>query len=169
MSTSSTHAVHSPTALEEGDGRFCLRVGERTVRADRNDELLAAVIGLEYVEESDPEVLFLMRLEQAIVIATAVQESIVATAVQRHDLDETTDEEAWSALLAERETVDPGVRWEHQVPLVLVTSLFAPHSERDQPIGNIAWVDPTDDVTMLESLQGLGVLELLEHGDLAVA
>ncbi|GAA1491594.1 hypothetical protein [Brachybacterium sacelli] len=166
MSTSSTHTSSVP---EEGAGRFCLRIGERTVRADRNDELLAAVIGPEYLEESDPEVLFLMRLEQAIVIATAVQESIVAAAVQRRDLDETTDEEVWTALLAERETVDPGVRWEHQIPLVLVSSLFAPYTDRDQPIGNIAWVDPTDDVTMLETLQGLGVIELLEHGDLAVA
>ncbi|MGP4915618.1 hypothetical protein ACTXJ9_07930 [Brachybacterium tyrofermentans] len=167
MSTSSSHTVLSPTDPEAGP--FTLRIGERTVRADRNDELLAAVFGPEYLEESDPEVLFLMRLEQAIVIATAVQESIVANAVQRRDLDETTDEDTWTALLAERETVDPGVRWEHRVPLVLVSSLFAPYTERDQPIGNIAWIDPTDDVTMLESLQGLGVIELLEHGDLAVA
>ncbi|NMA77954.1 MAG: hypothetical protein GX960_11985, partial [Actinomycetales bacterium] len=47
--------------------------------------------------------------------------------------------------------------------------LFAPYAKTDQPIGKIAWVDPTDDVTMLETLQGLGVIELLEHGDLAVA
>lgn len=166
MSISSTHIA---TAPEEGASQFSLHIGNRTVRADRNDELLAAVIGPEYLEESDPEVLFLMRLEQAILIATAVQESIVAAAVQRRDLDETTDEAVWTALLAERETVDPGVRWEHRVPLVLVTSLFAPYSERDRPIGNIAWVDPTDDMTMLETLQGLGVIELLEHGDLAVA
>ncbi|WP_394217140.1 hypothetical protein [Brachybacterium vulturis] len=163
----STHTAPSPTDPEAG---LCsLLIGERSLRADRNDGLVAAVIGPEYLEESDPEVLFLMRLEQAIVIATAVQESMVAAAVQRRDLDETTDEEVWTALLAERKTVDPGVRWEHQVPLVLVTSLYAPYAEKDQPIGNIAWVDPTDDVTMLESLQGLGVIELLEHGDLAVA
>lgn len=169
MSTSNTHADFSPTDPVEGAGRFSLRIGERTVRADRYDELLAAVIGPEYLEESDSEVLFLMRLEQAIVIATAVQESIVAAAVQRHDLDETTDEDTWTALLAERETVDPGVRWEHKVPLVLVTILFVPYTERDQPIGNIAWIDPTDDVTMLESLQSLGVIELSEQDDLAVA
>ena len=169
MSTSSTHTAAAPTGPNENVGLFCFRIGERTVRADRNDELLAAVIGPEYLEEHDTEVLFLMRLEQAIVIATAVQESIVAAAVQRRDLDETTDEEVWAALLAERETVDPGVRWEHRVPLVLVASLFAPYAEKDQPIGNIAWIDPTDDVTLLESLQGLGVIELLDHGDLAVA
>lgn len=151
------------------EGASSIRIGQRTVQADHNDELLAAVIGPEYLEESDPEVLFLMRLEQAIVIATAVQESIVAAAVQRRDLDETTDEEVWTALLAERETVDPGVRWEHRVPLVLVTSLFAPYAEKDQPIGNIAWVDPTDDVTMLETLHALGVIELLEHTDMVTA
>lgn len=151
------------------NGQFSLRIGERTVWADRNDELLAAVIGPEYLEEDDPEVLFLMRLEHAIVIATAVQESIVATAVQHQDLDETTDEAAWTALLAARETVEPGVRWEHQVPLVLVSSLFAPYSEKGRPIGNVAWIDPTDDVAMLDSLQGLGVIEILEHDDLVPA
>lgn len=155
-------------AVEEDAGRIRLRIGTRTIQADRNDELLAALIGPEYLEETDPEVLFLMRLEQAIVIATAVQESIVAAAVQRHDLDETTDEYAWTTLLAERESVDPGVRWEHRVPLVLVTSLFAPCTERDQPIGNVAWIDPTDDVTLLETLQALGVIELSERDDLAV-
>ena len=158
-----TPSTNHDQAADPGEGAFALRVG------DRNDELVAVVIGTEYLEESGPEVLFLMRLEQAIVIATAVQDSIVAAAVQCQDLDEATDEEVWSALLEERETVDPGVRWEHTVPLVLVTSLFAPYTETDQPIGNIAWVDPADDVTMLETLQGLGVIELLEHGDLTVA
>lgn len=164
-----TPSTNHDQAADPGEGAFALRVGDRNVRVDRNDELVAVVIGTEYLEESGPEVLFLMRLEQAIVIATAVQDSIVAAAVQCQDLDETTDEEVWSALLAERETVDPGVRWEHTVPLVLVTSPFAPYAKTDQPIGKIAWVDPTDDVTMLETLQGLGVIELLEHGDLAVA
>lgn len=164
----STPTDHSPAdILESGKGRFCLRIGARTIRVARNDELLAALIGPGYLEEEDPEVLFLMRLEQAIVVATAVQESIVAAAVQRHGLDEATDEDVWTALLAERETADRGVRWEHLVPLVLVTDLFAPYTDRDQPIGNIAWIDPTDDVTMLETLNSLGVIELSEHGDLA--
>lgn len=159
----------SPTGTFEGAGRFRLRIGARTVQADRNDELLAALIGAEYLEETDPEVQFLMRLEQAIVITTAVQESIVAAAVQHGDLDETTDEHVWTTLLAQRETADPGVRWEHRIPLVLVSSLFAPYTDRDQPIGNIAWIDPTDDVTMLDTLQALGVIELSERDDLAVA
>ncbi|MGP5672865.1 hypothetical protein [Brachybacterium alimentarium] len=162
-------SVITADSTKPSEGASFIRIGKRTIRADRNDELLAAVIGAEYLEESDPEVLFLMRLEHALVIATAVQESIVAAAVQRGDLDETTEEDVWTALLAERETVDPGVRWEHRVPLVLVTSLFAPYAEKDQPIGNIAWVDPTDDLSMLETLQDLGVIELLEHGYLAVA
>lgn len=166
MSTWSTS--QTPATNPEG-GQFSLRIGERTVRADRNDQLLAAVIGQDYLEEDDPEVLFLMRLEQAIIIATAVQESIVAAAVENHDLDETTDEDTWTTLLAQRETAHPGVRWQHKVPLVLVTSLFAPYTDRDQPIGNIAWVDPIEDVAMLDSLQGLGIIEVLEHDDLVMS
>jgi len=155
-------------STETGGGALTLHIGRREISADRNDELLAAVIGDEYLDEDDPELLFLVRLEQAVLIATAVQESIVAAAVDAGDLDETTDEEAWTVLLAERESSHPGVRWEHKVPLVLVTSLFAPYTDRDTPLGNIAWIDPIDDVTMLESLQGLGVIELLEHEDLVI-
>src|SRR5690625_7750921 len=59
-----------------GEGALAIRFAGRQVRADRNDELLAAVIGPEYLDEQDPELLFLMRLEHAILIATAVQESI---------------------------------------------------------------------------------------------
>ncbi|APX31802.1 hypothetical protein BH708_02690 [Brachybacterium sp. P6-10-X1] len=155
-------------ATDSAAGAFALRIGDREVRADRNDELLAVIIGDDYLDESDPELLFLMRLEHAIIIATAVQESLVAAAVQNHDLDETTDENTWTALLAGRETADPGVRWEHKVPLVLVTALFAPYTDRDRPVGNIAWIDPIDDVAMLDSLQGLGIIEVLEHDDLVV-
>src|SRR5699024_2952261 len=103
------HALHPPTTGapmsipptdhtdvdDSGTGAFALRIGARTVRADRNDELLAALIGDEYLDESDPELLFLMRFEQAIIIATAVQESIVAAAVQNKDIDESTDEGTW--------------------------------------------------------------------------
>ncbi|MDN5687698.1 MAG: hypothetical protein L0G94_13655, partial [Brachybacterium sp.] len=95
--------------------------------------------------------------------------SIVAAAVDAGDLDETTDEYTWTTLLAQRETAHPGVRWPHKVPLVLVTALFAPYTDRDQPIGNIAWVDPVDDVAMLDSLQGLGIIEVLEHDDLVMS
>ncbi|MCG7309684.1 hypothetical protein [Brachybacterium sp. ACRRE] len=151
------------------DTLFSIRIGSRVVNADRNDELLAAVIGEEYLDEDDRDLLFLMRLEQAIVIATAVQESIVATAVQREDLDSTTDEDTWSTLLAGRESADPGPRWDNPVPLVLVTSLFAPFTGRERPTGNIAWIDPADDVSMLESLQKLGLIEVIEHEDLAVS
>lgn len=168
MSTWSTHPS-DVAPDEQGDGQFSIKIGDRTIRADRNDELLAAIIGEEYLDEQDPELLFLMRLEQSIVIATAVQESIVAAAVQHEDLDAKTDEDTWNTLLDARETVDPGPRWEHKVPLVLVSALFAPYTGRDQPIGNVAWVDPTDDVAMLGSLQSLGLIEIVEHDDLVVS
>src|SRR5690625_6816498 len=70
-----------------GEGALAIRFAGRQVRADRNDELLAAVIGPEYLDEQDPELLFLMRLEHAILIATAVQESSVAAAVEAGALD----------------------------------------------------------------------------------
>src|SRR5690625_7850378 len=64
-----------------GDGALAIRFAGRQVRADRNDELLAAVIGPEYLDEQDRALLFLMPLAHAILIVTAVLESIVAAAV----------------------------------------------------------------------------------------
>ena len=159
---------HAETT-DSGKGALSIRIGSREVRADRNDELLAAVVGSEYLDEDDAELLFLTRLEHAMIIATAVQESIVAAAVEAGDLDETTDEEVWTTLLAQREVADPGVRWQQKVPLVLVTALFSPFADRDRPVGNIGWVDPIDDVAMLDSLQGLGVIEVIEHEDPVMA
>src|SRR5699024_2841218 len=60
---------------------YTMEIGERTVYADTNEELVAAILGEDYLDEDDPETAFEVRLEGAITIATAIQESIVASAV----------------------------------------------------------------------------------------
>lgn len=143
---------------------YTMEVSSRRVHADTNEELVAAVLGDDYLDESDPETAFEVRLEGAITIATAIQESIVASAVKRGDLTSEEDESTWTPLLDPRETADPfGGRWEHRVPLVLVRALFTPYVDRSLPVGNILWIDPTDDITLLDSLQDSGLIRLLEH------
>lgn len=143
---------------------FTMMVGSRTVHADRNDELVAEILGEEYLSEGDPTNAFEIRLGGALNIATAVQESIVASAVRRGDLNDSEDESVWTPLLMPREIADaPAGDWNHPVPLVLVTSLFDPWTRRSAPRGNVVWIDPTDDVTLLESLQDCGLVRMVEH------
>lgn len=143
---------------------YTMEIGERLVRADTNEELVAAILGEEYLDESDPETAFEVRLEGSITIATAIQESIVASAVARGDLDDRTEESVWTPLLDPRETAGPEApRWDHRVPLVLVRSLFMPFVDRSTPVGNILWIDPTDDVSLLDTIQDSGLIRLVEH------
>lgn len=143
---------------------YTMEIGERTVYADTNEELVAAILGEEYLDEDDPETAFEVRLEGSITIATAIQESIVASAVAKGDLDEKTEESVWTPLLEAREVADPaGPRWDHRVPLVLVRSLFMPFVDRSVPVGNILWIDPTDDVSLLDTIQDSGLIRLVEH------
>lgn len=143
---------------------YTMEIGERTVYADTNEELVAAILGEDYLDEDDPETAFGARLEGAITIATAIQESIVASAVARGDLDEETEEQVWTPLLETRETAEPADgRWDHRVPLVLVRSLFMPFVDRSVPFGNILWIDPIDDVSLLDTVQDSGLIRLVEH------
>lgn len=166
MSIQATEAeLAVPVNTETGEPfLYTMEVGDRLVHADTNEELVAAILGEEYLDETDPETAFEVRLEGSITIATAVQESIVASAVARGDLDAQTEESVWTPLLETRETAEPaGERWDHQVPLVLVRALFMPFADRAVPTGNVLWIDPIDDVSFLDSVQTTGLIRLREH------
>lgn len=143
---------------------FHVRAGDKDIYADRNDELLAGIIGEEYLDETDPEDAFMVRLEKSIALAEVLQESIVGSAVQAGDLTAEDDEDVWTPLMDPRETAIPaGDSWSHKVPLVLVRSFFDPYSDPKPPTGNILWIDPTDDLTLLDSMSDAGFITVVEH------
>lgn len=47
-----------------------------------------------------------------------------------------------------------------QVPQVLVTVDFAPHSEVQPPSGSVEWINPVTELTLLESLHASGDYQL---------
>lgn len=49
--------------------------------------------------------------------------------------------------------------WHHPVPLVLVTTLYAPYSDVPPVQGDVVWLDPRDERFMLESLSDAGVVD----------
>lgn len=165
MSTTTNGAQSIPVNPETGEPfLYSMRLGSQRIDADRNDHLVAAVLGEHYLDEDDPDTRFEVRLEGALMLANVVQESVVASAIQRDDLSPEDGEDVWTPLMAQREVAEPADGlWEHHVPLVLVTSMFEPHSSRERPSGNIVWIDPTDDITLLETLQSAGLISVIEH------
>lgn len=74
---------------------------------------------------------------------------------------EAESEEVLTTLFSEKDLFVPEIEeWAHQVPLVLIVTDYFPHSDRNLPIGNIQWIDPTDELTLLKSLDVLGDFRL---------
>ncbi len=129
---------------------------------------------VEFLEEGD-DVALVMRYEDLISHATGYQEAIVNAAVEKGAfIPSEVSEDVLTALLAERivpfegiplndDPADPRVEleWDCEVPLVLMTSDYAPFTDRPEPTGNIIWLDPTTELTYLRSLDRLGVMKLL--------
>jgi hypothetical protein len=100
---------------------------------------------------------------------TRLRIAIAAQAMTQHLLnagelfDHCTEEEAQTLLC------DPGVplvveKWRCGIPLVLVTCYYKPLGDLPQPVvtppGQIWWIDPSTDQSLLETLNGVRWLDL---------
>lgn len=81
-------------------------------------------------------------------------------------LDACTPEQE-SVLMGTRDTPPVVESWAAPVPLVLVTTFYVPHTDTPQPVqeppGQILWIDPTDDRSLLVSLHRLGAIVVAER------
>ncbi|MDO5699531.1 MAG: hypothetical protein Q4G51_16335 [Dermatophilus congolensis] len=50
--------------------------------------------------------------------------------------------------------------WHGAVPLVLVATAYAPHSDTPRIGGNVRWLDPSDEVAYLRSLREVGLYDI---------
>lgn len=53
--------------------------------------------------------------------------------------------------------------WEHEVPLVAISTDYLPFTDRPEPSGRIVWLDPSTELTYLQTLDRIGVIELHVH------
>ncbi len=142
--------------------------GYRELRHDgKNGEL-------EYFDVGD-DLALIARYDDLVRYATALQESILATAIERDGFDPASvSEDVLTALIAERivpfegipqsdqpEDRSVDIEWNQPVPLVLITTDYLPFTERPVPTGNITWMDPTTELTYLRSLSSIGVISML--------
>lgn len=98
----------------------------------------------------------------------AIRVQVVSQAQLNVDypLDQCSPEQE-SVLMGSRDTPPIVETWTAPVPLVLVSTFYAPHTETPQPAaeapGEILWIDPSDDRSLLVSLHRFGVVVVAER------
>ncbi|MDO5628881.1 MAG: hypothetical protein Q4G43_11230, partial [Mobilicoccus sp.] len=73
-----------------------------------------------------------------------------------------------SMLVATPETPTEQAPWVAAVPLVLVTTSYAPHGEHPPIPGRVEWLDPTTPESYLVSLRAVGAYDYWRLEDAAV-
>jgi len=110
-----------------------------------------------------------LRYDDLRVYADALQRWMVNDAAERGRIDlAAIGDQALSALMNERFVPFDGIQepdgtvnlvWEHDVPLILFVTDYEPYTSRPQPSGQVMWVDPSTELTYLESLDTLGIVD----------
>lgn len=110
-----------------------------------------------------------LRYDDLLVYANALQRWMVSNSTERDLIDlQSIGDEAVSALMNERFVPFEGVtaadgtvdlNWQHSTPLVLFVTDYAPYTDRALPEGNIIWVDPSTELTYMQSLDTMGVVD----------
>lgn len=176
--------IEHPAHPDGGPWPFFMVHGDKATWADTRTELISALIdGYEDLPETPEgfEAAFDLRYAQAITLASDVQASMMAHAVESGavDLGDLTStpvgDEQFQALLTERTIpFDPrgtvldtgdGPVWDCEIPLVLIATDYAPFSGRPLPTGRVAFVDPSTETAYLDSLQAFGRVLVLSLQD----
>lgn len=147
---------------------------DEIVFADTATEAVGAVIGADYDalddSESGNDEALGMRYDAAVGFAAVVQHVLNQTAFAKGRLDPAVESEhVLTALHQNKRTpwIDQsatggfggGPHWEHPVPLVLITTNYAPYTELAAPTGNIIWIDPALETGFLASLYATGLVD----------
>lgn len=103
------------------------------------------------------------RYDFAVEVVTGRQAIQAFAMTAEGDFDPAVESETvLTAIFADKDQAVVDVEeWGHTMPLLLVATDYAPYTKLPAPKGNIQWVDPATELTLLLSLQALGDLELL--------
>lgn len=141
--------------------------GGGSIHADTPGEVLAALLpGYAGLDAADA---LAARTRHAHEAAAFAQEALIADAARRGDLDDSTPDGAALAAILRHDRATPihlaapgsadPVPWAGALPLVLVTTTYAPHSAAAAPTGHVRWLDPTAEQHYLDSLRAAGAAD----------
>lgn len=158
-----------PTQHDGTDYPYLLFAGNQMHASDNVTDLIGAVIAgyddIEQTPDGNEDALW-QRYLHAVAMANFVQKSVVA----QGGIDKTFDlnqlnEDDINALLQDRGLPVSDVdKWNHDVPLVLIATDYAPFGTlRSKPEGNVLWIDPSLENKYLQSLSELGLVNFYIH------
>lgn len=144
---------------------FCLAREDRLVLADTRTELVEDLIegyaDLPHTEAGNDDALY-MRYVSVTDVADQIQQIIAAQAANEGTFDHTVEsEENLTAIFTPRtKKISDFSPWNHVVPLILISTDYAPFKSDPVPEGNIKFLNPFTETTYLDTLSELGVIEL---------
>lgn len=151
----------APTRPAGGPYRFCMifDAGRRRAFADTARDLLPLLIA-DYPAQGSPVAAAAARLEYAVRCQTALQAQLLADPYALRHCDPTERQ----LLMSSRAEPPQIQRWSGPVPLVLVTTFYAPTTFRPRPEADggaeVWWIDPSEELTLLQDLHRYGLLHL---------
>lgn len=147
---------------------FVMAFDQKVVLADTRAELAAALIGDYPGPQGSADAALMARYLSCVAAANGLQARLAADALEAGVFDpQTSSEPMLTILFSNRyEKVEDFARWDHEVPLVLVASGYAPYLPNPRPEGRIIWLDPYTETTYLDSMAEAGVIRLHVHGRL---
>jgi hypothetical protein len=158
-----------PLRADDSPWPFALLALHDTIYGDSLTDLVGYLIpdyeALPASQEGDEDA-FLARVDYAAAYIGSAQSVILATATTDGDFaPELASEATLTALLSPRGTglIDGSefnFTWTETVPLLLLTTDFAPFTSVPLIDGNVAYFDPSDERVFLDSLSGMGAVEL---------
>lgn len=143
--------------------RYALVRGEMTTFSDDLSDLVGAVIP-GYSAATGDEAALLARWQCAAATATELQQLIAAG----EGLNPAAEpEDVLTAIFTDRALPLPAEaiagRWDHRVPLVLLSTDYEPFTAAAKPSGNVRFIDSSTERAFLRSLADLGVLSFYTH------
>ncbi|EPD32930.1 hypothetical protein QP568_09740 [Propionimicrobium lymphophilum] len=147
---------------ESTDLPYRVSTADGDVGADNLIEIVAWLFDCPEYVDFNPEQALEKRIECCCILAENAQIDIAGYLELAGAWDYEQEDPDIVELLTrpDRTSVIPLESWEHPVPLVLVQTLYAPHSDVPPVQGNVSWIDPLDDKRMLDSFNELGTLKL---------
>lgn len=158
----STDAVHVPPH-PEGERWLVVWVGPdgNAVFADSMTDVIGEIIpGYLDLDDEDEDDLALDARIVALAQASSRAQAARLAAEPDHPLSE---DELNVALLPKQQAPDI-TAWNPALPLLLLTTHYAPYTDEPRPEGAIVWMDPSTELTFLASLQKVGFGEMWLSG-----
>jgi tetratricopeptide (TPR) repeat protein len=130
-------------------------------RTELVEDLIEGYADLPDTDAGNDEALY-MRYRSVTDVADQIQQIIAAQAVNDGTFDHTVEsEDNLTAIFTPcTEKITGFSPWNHVVPLILISTDYAPFTSEPLPQGNIKFLNPFTETTYLDSLNELGVIDL---------